>query len=132
MSGGIRTGTRAEQLTDLRRQTRVQIEYARYEGRDTTRLERLAARIDEELGIEAAKPQLVVHEKPPGNAVDQLLHDLGATTKDVRTWAIANGLLDGVHRGRIALTIVQAYATHSHLSELIESGYVRRTNGAHQ
>lgn len=121
---GIRTGTREEQLTDLRRQIRVQLEIARvHNAGDVARLEDLATKVDAALGIEAAKNPPADFEKFPKphgpNVVDQILHELGVTTHDVRVWAIEAGLLDGVHRGRISRAIVECYATHRRLADLL-------------
>lgn len=38
------------------------------------------------------------------------LDELGVTAKQVKVWAVSVGLVDAVHRGRVAQTLVDAYA----------------------
>lgn len=89
---GVRTGSRLQQL------------------------ERLAARIQYEIAVEHARLHLsdnngcTSHEKPATTSTGRL-EQLGVTSLEVKHWAVTVGLLHHVARGRIALSIVEAYAT---------------------
>jgi hypothetical protein len=89
---GVRTGTRLEQL---------------YALRDRIALEIRA----EERRLALQRPNFEVFKKPGRrNAVETLLDDLGVTSRQVKEWAHATGLVDEVKRGRVGADLVNAYA----------------------
>ncbi len=97
---GVRVGSRLEQLLDLRRQVTLQIEVERRKNpTEATRL-----------GVVKTKKRPKDRVAPP-NVVERLLTDLGVTTTDVRSWAIDQGLMAPGTHGRIALALVEQYAT---------------------
>lgn len=87
-------------------------------------LERLRVKIDQEIAVERRKLALNgpgprarfdVFEKPKRKAPEpaageRLIAELGVTTRDVKVWAVSVGLLDQVRRGRVAGSVVDAYA----------------------
>lgn len=106
---GVRTGTRLEQLLNLRRQLNLEIEV------ETRRDPVEAVR----LGL--IKPKWVRpprrrggHKRPDMVVrVAELmarLERMGVTQHDVKVWAVEQGLLDEVKRGIVAGRILDAYA----------------------
>lgn len=100
-------------------------------GSRLERLERLRTTIDQEIAVERhrlalaappAPPPVRPFEKPKRKSPvpsggDQLLRELGITAHDVKVWAVAQGHLDKVHRGRVAGHLVDAYALAHHLTD---------------
>lgn len=119
---GIRTGTRLEQIEALRRRVTVQLEYARRRGQPTDQLTALADRLDAEIQTEQASKQ--AQRRRPERSTEYMAQ-LGVTPAVVRRWALDHGIQLG-QRGRIPYTVVQAYADHQQLAELLATGYVRR------
>lgn len=89
---GIRVGTRLEQLYQLR--DRLALEIAQEE-----RLELL----------NGPAPLKVVKHRPP-DVVGRRLEQLGLTARQVKDWAVTQGLLERVCRGRVAHELIEAYA----------------------
>ena len=83
---GVVCGTRLDQLVVLRDQILVEIERERRAGRHNGR-----ALVDVPTSAEA------------------LMNTLGVTSRQVKQWAVEQGLLARVVRGRVSLAIVQAY-----------------------
>lgn len=87
-----------------------------------TRLERLRVlrdRIDHEIAVEAHRAALddtrgsggwAEFQKPSDRRTASRLEQLGVTAKQVKQWAVRQGLVDGVHRGRCADRLIDAYA----------------------
>jgi hypothetical protein len=89
---GVRTGTRLEQL---------------YALRDRIALEIRA----EERRLSLQRPAFEVFKKPrPKHTTELRLEQLGLTSRQVKEWAHATGLVDEVKRGRIGADLVNAYA----------------------
>lgn len=124
---GVRTGSRLDQLQALRRRVTAELEYATRRGHPTTELHHLARALDDGIRAEGGTPPptppdpvVVPRRRTTGpNATDRLLADLDVTTTTVREWAIQHGVLTGRTRGRIALSVVQAYAVHQQLDRII-------------
>ena len=89
---GITTGSRLEQLQALQRRIHheIQIELRKAPGPKAP----------------AKKPRK--QEGP--NVVQQRLAELGVTTRTVKEWGITQGLITEIKRGRIGITLVDAYA----------------------
>lgn len=113
---GIRTGPRLENLERVHRQTLHEIANARRleHWREIPALEdlrdRLAAEIAKERPTEPPE-----RPKPPRapsgpSAEVLLLEQLGVTARQVKEWAVEQGLLAAVVRGRVKLELVEAYA----------------------
>lgn len=90
---GIRVGSRLEQLYDLRR--RLNHEIAAEERKAATDTPTPAAQ----------RPGLAATDK----AVHDQLDHLGVTSAQVKEWAVEQGLLPAVVRGRVARHIVNAF-----------------------
>lgn len=125
---GIRSGTRLDQLQDLRRQITIRIEHARRNGMPAAHLLELADAVDNEIRAEGGTPPpppgfVVVRRhrstRPPApHTSDLLMAQLGVTTPEVRAWAVENGLLRPGRRGRIGAAVVEAYAIHHQLDQI--------------
>lgn len=89
---GIRAGTRLDRLYDLRRQVEDEI------ARERRRIE---------LGIPFAAAPISAGQ--PERPVITL-QDLGKTALEVRRWALDQGLIDRIARGRIPQWLIDAYA----------------------
>jgi hypothetical protein len=83
------------------------------------RLEQLRQQVDQAIAAERRRVALEgpirlvarPHQQVPrGNRVDMRLASLGVTALQVKEWAVEAGLLDQVRRGRVALSLVEAYA----------------------
>lgn len=119
---GVRVGTRLEQLQDLRRQTAVQHEHARRTGAPAADLGALLARIDVEIRAEGGTPPPAPRPPAPdaprrrtsltSDDAVRVMAELGVTSNDVKRWAVDQGLLDAVKRGRIRVDLVETYARH--------------------
>lgn len=118
---GIRTGTRLEQLERLQARTSYELAAARRreDWRDVPRLEELRDRLAEEISTlrprEIPAPATAAQPRPRSVAVGpsaevQLLAELGVSARDVKVWAVGQGLLEVVTRGRVKLELVQRYA----------------------
>lgn len=116
MSAGIRV----DQLRSVRARTHHEIQSLQRlavvdPGRaQPTRLAQLLAlrdRLDDELGQpRVPRPKVRKRRDTGPNRVDQLLEALDVTARDVKEWAVHEGLVEKVVRGRIGLPLVLAYA----------------------
>lgn len=89
---GVKVGTRLEQLHALRDRIALEIRA-------------------EERRLALQRPAFEVFAKPGRkNAVAEQLEQLGVTSRQVKEWALANGLIDEIKRGRIGAHLVDAYA----------------------
>lgn len=87
-------------------------------GSRLEQLERLRTRLDQEIAQERLRVvlgQKVGYQAPParperGNRVQRRLRELGVTSLEVKRWAADAGLIDGVHRGRVAAHLVELFA----------------------
>lgn len=84
---GISSGTRLQQLEELRQRIDQEIAYERRQHPTPRRPNEIAA-------------------------TSVLLAELGVTAKHVKEWACTQGLIPVVARGRVALGLVEAYAAH--------------------
>lgn len=85
---GIATGTRLDQLKALRR------------------------RLDHEIAIEARRSldaPTARRSKPRTRTYRERLEARGIEARQVKEWAVANGLLPEVKRGRVSLDLIEAY-----------------------
>ena len=109
---GVRCGTRLEQLLDLRRQVNLQIELeVRNDPREAARLGLT--------GGGDTPPR--ARQKSPGqslNVAERRLAELGVSSTDVKAWAVQQGLLPEVKRGRIGINLVEQYAAAHAAPEL--------------
>jgi hypothetical protein len=92
---GIRVGSRLEQLRKLRDQVTVEIE-----------LEERRQRLDGRRPVPGAPAS-----RRGGATTNHLLEQLGVTAKQVKEWGVEQGLIPTVVRGRVALSLVEAYAS---------------------
>lgn len=83
---GVMVGSRLDQLVVLRDKITAEIEHERRRGWNNGR-----AMVDVPTSAEA------------------LMNTLGVTSRQVKEWAVQAGLLTAVRRGRVSLSIVQAY-----------------------
>lgn len=115
---GIRTGTRLEQLRALHRQITVRTELARRRGHheDVPDLHdlahKVAAAIRDEERAARARPTVAVAVRVADERVTRHLVDLGVTAHDVKVWAVTQGIIPAVVRGRVSGRLVDAYAAH--------------------
>lgn len=87
-------------------------------GSRLEQLEELRSRIEHEIAVERRRVALSVPLRPPSpirslvqvNRVDVRLAGLGVTSREVKEWAVDAGLLDRVHRGRVAAHLVEMFA----------------------
>jgi hypothetical protein len=87
-------------------------------GSRLEQLEELRARIEYEIAAERRRVAISVPNPPPArvpkltevNRVDVRLAGLGVTSRQVKEWAVDAGLLDHVHRGRVAAHLVEMFA----------------------
>lgn len=89
---GIRVGTRLEQLYQLRDRLALEIAHE----------ERLAA-----LDVRVKPPRPVTRHST--DVVSQRLKWMGVTARIVKQWALEQGLIDKIHRGRVSLELAEAY-----------------------
>lgn len=109
----IRTGTRVEQLQALRNRARHQLHSAirREEPDEAQRLRDLLVRLSAAIGAPPATPKRP--RKPQAGYL--ILAELGVDSHTVKAWAVEQGLLPAVVRGRISTAIVELYReAHSH------------------
>lgn len=111
---GIRTGTRREELERLRQRVehRRQAALRRHNHGDAARLFDLLGRIDTAIAAEPGGP-------PPAATPACLLESdtrmreriarLGVTPKQIRKWALANGVEVGT-RGRVSFEVIELWA----------------------
>jgi hypothetical protein len=125
----VRTGTRLEQLESLERRTHHELDSARRRGDrgDVVRLDLLLERLEVEIRAEGGPTTKAGaenrdtrsrkrygtprtrHEKAE-DRVSQHLARLGVTAREVKVWAVAEGLIPGpVKRGRVKGALVTAY-----------------------
>lgn len=115
---GIRTGTRLEQLRALHARVTVRIELARRQGHpeDLPDLHDLAHKVAAAIRAEEratrARPTVAAGVRVADDRVTRHLLDLGVTAHDVKVWAVGQGLIPAVVRGRVSGRLVDAYATH--------------------
>lgn len=110
---GIRTGTRAEALAALLRRTRHEVAQARRNSsRELPRLLELEDRLHVELALPPpVRP--VVGRRPvprPQQPTQERLRALGVTSLQIKTWALEQGLITELKRGRVPPALVDAYA----------------------
>lgn len=100
----IRTGTRLESLQSLARRTEHELSSARRKDarREIPRLELLLDKLRDAIADEQGLAR-------PRDVVSRGLFDLGLTAHDVRQWALEQGLIDQVRRGRLPLELLNAY-----------------------
>lgn len=91
---GIRVGSRLEQLLDLRRKIDLEIEVERRTHPPAP----------------PARPKAAPSRthRADSSRVDRLAR-LGVSSKQVKQWAVSQGLLPSVQRGRLADTVLDAY-----------------------
>lgn len=119
----IETRTRLERLEALADRTGQELLAARRSDHvppaEVDRLRDLAARVDAALAEERRIQGLAVPVPAPveeparelaPSAEVRLLAELGVSARDVKEWAVGQGLLTAVRRGRVALALVEAYA----------------------
>lgn len=105
--GGVRVGSRLEQLRKLRDQVSLEIELEeRREALETARPARAvqqSVRSKRNLtnGVGKGSSSVLIRER---------LEQLGVTSKTVKTWAVTQGLLPEVVRGTCKVEIIDAYA----------------------
>lgn len=105
---GIDTRTRLEQLQALHRRTKHDRQSALLRG--DTHLHRKLCLLEQRLEQEIAA---ILPPPPRTDRARDLLAQLGVTSNDVKRWAVTQGLLDTVKRGRIRVDLVELYAaTH--------------------
>ena len=117
---GVRTGTRLHQLEALRHRIDHELLAAQRRDEPTVDLLRLAGLVDDQIRAEGGTPPAAVAPRPrrrPPLAVDVLITDLQVPTATIRAWAVEHGLIEPGRRGRVALTVVQAYAVHQQLNQ---------------
>lgn len=117
--GGVRTGTRLEQLEKLHRRVKHELESARRRDarNELVRLrdleQRVAGAISGNGGTPVRPPQLAPSTpaaiQPHHNRVDRTLIELGVTAYDVKCWAFGQGLVPAIVRGRLAARLIDAY-----------------------
>lgn len=103
---GVRTCTREQALEQLLIRTRQEISCAvrREDLRALPRLRELRARLEDELGLTPpTKPRRA-------ELVLDRLAELGVTSRQVKEWAVEQGLIPAVVRGRISRGLVEAWA----------------------
>lgn len=93
MLEGIRSGSRLDMLRDLKRRVDAEI-------RAEEKLERSRT------AIRAYKAK----QEARRDSVSQRLARLGVTAHDVKTWALEQGLITEIRRGRVSGDLVDAYA----------------------
>lgn len=112
---GVSTRTRPESLQALLAQTRQEISIAVRRGHPIADLRDLEARL--EAAIASGATSL---PRSAPNRVDVMLEQLHVTAHDVKTWALAQGLVEHRKRGRVGFDLVEAYAAaHRGRAELI-------------
>lgn len=119
---GIRTGTRLQNLQQLRRRAQHELDAARRrdDRHDLPRLRELVTRIQHQIDLETPAPATPTPAGTPRlrsqkatDRVTRRLNQLGVTSHDVKEWAVTAGLLDRVRRGRIRAELVEAYANRT-------------------
>jgi citrate lyase gamma subunit len=110
---GVQSGTRLERLEQLQRAARLQRAYARWRGDTTTHdlLDDLVHRLGLEITAEQTRrPTVAAAVRQYDNAVTEQLAALGVSARTVKLWARDQGLIPAVVRGRVAASLVEAYA----------------------
>lgn len=110
---GIQVGTRLEQLEALQTRTGHELAAARRRegsGVECGRLEDLLARIRREIEAECPRPPKPARRVVGSSVELQLLERLGVSAREVKEWAVDQGLIEVVARGRIKMALVEAYA----------------------
>ena len=125
---GVETRTRLEQLVALWRRTRHEIQVAHREGTRERlgKLQSLEARLEEEIRAAGGvtQPSTGTSSRQSGrprsqrqkaeDRVTRHLERLGVTAHDVKVWAVGQGLLPAVRRGRVKGDLVASYeAAHT-------------------
>lgn len=85
-------------------------------GTRLEQLERLQERIRQEIAVERRRLFLEGRERPHSatkaprtNAVDHQLVALRVSAREVKEWALAEGLIEEIKRGRVSSELVDAY-----------------------
>lgn len=113
---GVQSGTRLERLEAVQRAARMQRAYARWDhnDREHDRLDALVRQLDVEIRREQrARPELVTAVRTADERTAHQLERLGVTAYAVKVWAVTEGLIPSVVRGRVSLALIDAYA-HAH------------------
>lgn len=126
---GVRVGSRLQRLQDLHRRIGHELASAqrRQDGRELNRLSDLEAKVEAEIVAEGGRlvPRVAVlrtRRKKSDVRKDKRMADLGITAKDVKIWAVSEGLLMAVKQGRVKAELIEAYAdAHQGTSERIET-----------
>lgn len=117
---GVITGSRLERLRAVWRRTRheIQIAGAAEQWARVTRLRDLEARLAAEIeaetragsaGAAVARGQIRGQRQKAEDRVTRQLARLGVTAHEVKVWAVGQGLLPAVRRGRVKAELVAAY-----------------------
>lgn len=124
---GVQSGTRLERLHQLQRAARLQRAEARWKGHqhEHDRLDQLVSLITTEITLEEARLAAAAKQRPTiatavrrtDQTVEERLRAMGVTTYAVKVWAVQQGLLPAVVRGRVSPLLVDAYATAHHTQE---------------
>lgn len=96
----ITQGSRLDHLQELRARVDAEIRAEKEIERERVRRRKL---------MEAARFRRRRSSGP--NVVEQRLTRLGVTSADVKHWALGQGLLTEIKRGRLASTLLDAYET---------------------
>lgn len=102
---GVLKGDRLERLYRLRDQVSLEIQVIEHERAMAPRCDGLMT-----TNRPPADPPLRPSLAASDSSQKELLASLGVTTHEVKNWAVATGLLVAVTRGRVARTVVDAYA----------------------
>lgn len=116
----VETRTRLEQLQELERRTRHQLDHAKAHGDRgyAARLSTLSDRVADAIRDEGGTPMPSRFQpfkrtrKPARDFVAERLTVLGVTAHDVKVWAVSAGLEERVRRGRLRMALVDAYVHH--------------------
>lgn len=114
---GVVSGSRLERLQVVWRRTRheIQIATGAQQWARVAKLHDLEARLSAEIEAETPKPSPAVRGPIRGqrqkaeDRVTRHLERLGVTSHDVKVWAVGQGLLPAVRRGRVKGELVAAY-----------------------
>lgn len=110
--GGIRTVSREEALAALLRRTKHEVAQARRSSsRELPRLQQLEDALRAELGLPAIdRTQAAPTAAPAPVTYQSRLDAIGVTSLQVKTWALEQGLIPELRRGRVPPALVDAYA----------------------
>lgn len=111
----VESRTRLEQLQDLERRTRLEVDAAISVGnRDQlTRLAELEKRVAaaiREAGGTPLPTRFPPKRRTARDFVSERLQELGVDAHGVKVWAVSVGLEERVRRGRVRMELVEAYA----------------------